>query len=53
MPGYVPYARRQGLVARPPFDRYFPALERDWQRYLDDGEGFDEAITALVAAVSE
>lgn len=49
-PSYVPYAEKNGLWegAWGPFK---PALERDWQPYLDGKVDLDTAVSALVAGL--
>jgi hypothetical protein len=51
-PGYVPYAYRFGLYERGDWPKFRPALERDWQPYLDGKSSFDEAISNLVRDVA-
>ena len=51
-PGYVPYADRFGLYERGDWPKFRPALERDWQPYLDGKSTFDEAVANLVRDIA-
>lgn len=47
LPGYVPYAFKNGLWKRA-WPMYLGPLERDWQPYLDGKSSFHAVIAALV-----
>jgi hypothetical protein len=51
-PGYVPYAYKFGLYERGDWPEFRPALERDWQPYLDGKSSFDQAVANLVRDIS-
>lgn len=51
-PGYVPYADKFGLYERGDWPKFRPALERDWQPYLDGKSSFDQAVANLVRDIS-
>ena len=52
-PGYVPYAYKFGLYDRGDWPKFRPALERDWQLYLDGKSSFDQAVANLVRDIPE
>lgn len=47
-PGYRPYACKCGLFDRGVWPKFRPALEHDWQVYIDGKSRFAQAITNLV-----
>jgi hypothetical protein len=51
LPGYEPYATKNGLFGRPPWVFYEKVLKAHWQPYLDGKSGRDEALRALIAAL--
>jgi hypothetical protein len=51
-PGYIPYAYRFGLYERGDWPKFRPAIERDWQPYLDGKSSLDEAVSNLVRDVA-
>lgn len=48
VPEYVPYAYKFGLFDRGTWPKFRPALEHDWQLYLDGKTSLQQAIVGLV-----
>ena len=51
-PDYVPYAYGFGLYELGDWPKFRPAIERDWQPYLNGKSSFDEAVSNLVRDVA-
>ncbi len=49
LPGYTPYADRNGVYTAPGWDRFRDLLPRDWKPYLDGKTDRDAALAKLAA----